>query len=104
MTDDTARKAEGSMSEWQPISTAPRDGRDILVWWPMRALDDEGLPTGEIVDGRAFVSAWVIGGYWWEPKEVEDGCDEEEIECGFTEEPSHWMPLPEPPAQEAGDA
>lgn len=59
------------MSEWQPISTAPKDLTVILVW-------DMSGRTGEIELA-----------YWerdrWSNYE------------GFTIEPTHWMPLPEPP-------
>ena len=80
------------MLDWQPIETAPRDGNDILVYWPIVAVDDGGDLTDRIVNGQAFVSAWVPGDYWWEPTEVESGCDEDDT--AFAPQPSHWMPLP----------
>lgn len=61
---------------WQPIETAPKDGRDILLWGIHR-LDGQ----------RQFV------GGWW-PAE-EDWSDEDGRLIKF--EPTHWAVLPEPP-------
>ena len=55
--------------EWQPIETAPRDGQAILAW-------DEN-ETWEI--------AYRQRGKWrYGPK-------------GYSFNPTHWMPLPDPP-------
>ena len=64
------------MTEWQPIETAPNDGTEILT-----------------IDGKyCSVRYWGMG---------EDGDDawQPRIRGSF---PTHWMPLPEPPAQEEG--
>jgi hypothetical protein len=65
------------MSEWKPISTAPRDGTSILIW------DAESL--------EMFIA------YWNESADPEPAfwvarCDMQSI---F--EPTHWMPLPNRP-------
>ena len=60
--------------EWQPIETAPKDGTAILAW-----------------DGICIECIKFRGGLWvttWEH-------DEEYSELGG---PTHWMPLPAPPA------
>lgn len=65
------------MGEWQPIETAPKTGEEIILAhgnfvWIDSWQTDEGLENG---------------GYW------------EECETWTTPQvPSHWMPLPEPPA------
>lgn len=59
------------MTKWQPIKTAPRDGTEFLAVWN----DCDPIPYG-VVSYR---------------------------ECGWQEgfsgvrEPTHWMPLLEPP-------
>lgn len=75
---------------WQPIETAPRDGTEILLFQAiqygvmMRVGNwDE---RGEHIDTGKRVAGWT---------EADDGY----IGCI---EPTHWMPLPEPPTQ--GDA
>jgi len=58
---------------WQPIETAPVDDTDILVF-------SEGL-------------VWVASSYhgmWWFEKRDDISLSE----------PTHWMPLPEPPRHE----
>jgi hypothetical protein len=57
---------------WQPISTAPED-IDVLLW----------------ADGD-----FIVGGYFgareqWETPDLQEICD-----------PTHWRPLPAPPAPE----
>lgn len=74
--------------DWQDISTAPRDGADILVI-VQGGHPQTGVPfTPEVVswDGRE----------WWG---VMWSSDEHVVY-----EPTHWMPLPPPPAlaQEGG--
>jgi hypothetical protein len=59
--------------EWQPIETAPKDGRLIL------AAHDETYQGGVVViSWRHEYNAWA------------------DYDCDFWK-PSHWMPLPEPP-------
>ncbi len=66
---------------WQPIETAPKTSRAILVWCPERR------------------NTYVVT--WWSIDESRTSW----VHFGGTsgelyETPSHWMPLPEPPATE----
>lgn len=64
------------MSEWQPIETAPKDGRPIDLW-----AGGERLANMRRVDlGR--------GNVFYDP--VESG-----VCC--VRNATHWMPIPEPP-------
>ena len=63
------------MSDWLPIETAPRDGTKILVWRPRESNDYEA---------HADVDAW-MGKSWWHSRRAQ--------------QPTHWMPLPMPPAE-----
>ena len=79
--------------EWQPIDTAPKDGRYIIV--------------GRFRNGDEF--CWAKHSRWMTADEAADieECDPEDCEAGWTngndEEdlcyPTHWMPLPPPPVQ-----
>jgi hypothetical protein len=61
---------------WQPIETAPKDGSSILAIWRWGDNPDNGAETHMVV-------RWCG---WWDAQ-------------GFTQpEPTHWMPLPEPPS------
>jgi hypothetical protein len=65
---------------WQPIETAPKDGTAILLW---------PYNPGDAYGGYALKEV-ALGYYtpdeeWFNPEQ----------RCPF--EPTHWMPLPEPP-------
>lgn len=64
---------------WQPIETAPKDGRMVLLY-PSRCWCDED-DRGEVAYWDADFSEWVGIG---------------PIAEDYTG-PTHWMPLPDPP-------
>jgi hypothetical protein len=68
-----AAQAEG----WRPISTAPRDGTEVLA-------DTSGL-------GRVVV--------YWDDEESQWGTGLGYLDRGA---PTHWMPLPPPPTSAEG--
>ena len=63
------------MSEWQPIKSAPRDGTRIIVYRPGK----HNYPKVAVDFCHAPINCW-----WHSPS---DG------------QPTHWMPLPEPPGE-----
>ena len=69
------------MIQWQPIETAPKDGTDILCY-------ERGHPKIPEDNGFMAVAHW-SNGTWSEDV------------SGWVE-PTHWMPLPEPPTGEEG--
>jgi hypothetical protein len=67
------------MSEWQQIETAPKDGTAFLAYWLRR------YPDGTRYEAiTPYVVAFYERGRFW-PYYLED------------DQPTHWMPLPEPP-------
>jgi hypothetical protein len=70
------------MTEWQPIETAPKDGLAVLLWpyQPWAVL--RGHAMEEVVLGYR-----TMDDKWYNPEQRE------------TFEPTHWMPLPEPPQE-----
>ena len=79
--------------EWQPIETAPKDGTNILAWNynPNYLVNPYiawfGVDLNEADDRK---KEWLTG-------------DGDDFSTGhyFTPcQPTHWMPLPEPPKQE----
>jgi hypothetical protein len=79
------------MSDWQPIETAPKDGRDVLLFW----CDEYGPDTIQVY----------ACGHWREFGDGSRGWIGESFhaseKCFWTrllgEHPTHWMPLPDPP-------
>ncbi len=69
------------MSEWQPIETAPRDGRQIMVW----------VANGNITPHCFAPVSITSDSSWWD----DSTGDQIEPIKGAT----HWMPLPEPPTK-----
>lgn len=71
--------------EWQPIETAPGSDVLVLLWW---------AGTVEIAPAR-YDDGTIVWAY-----------DEWANSAGKVVSPTHWMPLPNPPAPppERGDA
>jgi hypothetical protein len=84
---------EPSVSAWQPIETAPKDGTPLLLWddfaqlkahtndprWGSEALD-YGFPPAV-----PFVGFW--DGEHWQLAHYD----------AYSYGPTHWMPLPDVP-------
>ncbi len=93
LTPRTYTSTHNPMTSWQPIETAPKDGTEILATW-----------SGDLYGG----------GLYWKYAVVQWGNDmghgkEKDKEWLLAEigphaiseipsgDPTHWMPLPEPP-------
>jgi hypothetical protein len=73
---------------WQPMSTAPKDGTPFLAWWPYWCMR---RPVVAQYDGAT--GAW-----------DSDAClSPVHTETYPERQPTHWMPLPEPPLATQGD-
>lgn len=72
------------MSEWQPIETAPKDGRRILLWVCTR---------GSIRRGMADICWWGSHDAWGENWLRNEGRD-----IVGPHVATYWMSLPEGPA------
>jgi hypothetical protein len=81
------------MSDWQPIATAPKDGSDVLLWADTRAATDLAfyLQTG----GKHFAGVQI--GYWEDAVAHPMQTEQAGWRLPMVGEPTHWMPLPEPP-------
>lgn len=73
--------------DWQPIESAPRDGTAIMVWPPSRP----GTMTCAVWANRRtpFARLWP---YW-------QRLDLSGHERSRAIPPTHWAPLPAPPAE-----
>lgn len=83
MVEQAARiqqlEAEIAAMQWRPIETAPKDGTPLLLLWP------DAAEKMAVMWWDEYVENWL--GYY-------DG-----INPGY-QPPTHWMPLPPPPAGE----
>lgn len=66
--------------EWQPIETAPKNGRDLILWFPK--IKRVQACAWKSPNGY-YAAAWSADGQW------------------IPYEPTHWMPMPDPPRAEA---
>lgn len=78
------------MIDWQPISTAPKDGTRVLL----AAIGHEvGFGVWEEDKGRTLIAA---DEPYWEP--YDHSSWNLEYKDGKWFEPTHWAPWPEPPS------
>ena len=77
------------MSEWQDISTAPKDGTVVDLW----AAERERYDNSRITD------CFFVRGQWVHTRTIYDEDTDDELAPLFN--PTHWMPLPPPPAAKA---
>ncbi len=74
------------MSKWQPIETVPKDGTDIMLWFP-------------IDNGMCAIGYWIDDKYHRNP--AANFYSANIAKLGLIKmrrsAPTHWMPLPEPP-------
>jgi len=66
------------MSEWQPIDTAPKDGKEILAYAPENEYCESRIGVIYFTEYDGWISA-----------------DYDAVKY----EPTHWMPLPPPPVK-----
>lgn len=85
------------MSDWQPIETAPKDGTKIDLLFPE--------PRGRTINCLWLQDRWTgpNGGWFWRSATWDDFGEllpEHEWNVNHYPhmQPTHWMPLPEPPA------
>jgi hypothetical protein len=75
-----AQRLRAEASGWQPIETAPKDGRLVDLWF----LDDGA-------DGRSTDCYFKDGHWHWEGQRIVH------LPSGNPATPTHWMPIPKPP-------
>lgn len=78
------------MSEWQPIETAPKDGKYVLVW--------PGRCTGIACD----IARWEDDKYAKSPRPFWARIGFSTKTGDRVNSPTHWQPLPPPPHGRAG--
>jgi uncharacterized protein DUF551 len=89
--DHADSRGKAPAPAWQPIDSAPKDGRFVLLHVPT------GLESGTVT----------VGAYWKEDQRAENGRFKKGHWDGWLGmdadivsswcEPTHWSPLPEPP-------
>lgn len=89
--DDWERVIAKYLPQWQPIETAPRDGRDFLVLtasgpvvahWREESVTIIGARRGSRGHGLRSPEGWILNGVTSRTVIVT---------------PTHWMPIPAPP-------
>ena len=78
---------------WQPIETAPKDGRRVLCWavgW--RPCFLEWKTNRRIADYRAEWPSDVASSYFGDPNE-----DDDYHLARAENAPTHWLPIPVTP-------
>ena len=82
--------------DWQPIETAPKDGTQIDVWAKGYRIPDVKWGTPPHVCYGGYCDSCPTRECWYDANGL--ALDEDS-----GEEPTHWMPLPPPPALAEGE-
>lgn len=64
---------------WKPIETAPKDGTEVLLYWPLEGLGD--------LHSKIKIGSWHNDAWGWQDRFCRS----------YTDAPTHWQPLPGPP-------
>ena len=83
------------MSEWRTIDSAPKDGTEILLWTPegidvscWSELEEDGQQSmGHDAGFCGLLTCADPGRHMGNPEFFREAVNQ----------PTHWMPLPEPP-------
>jgi hypothetical protein len=82
MVSEHLAAKRAAVSDWRPIESAPRDGRPIIM---------------------GFVNDFSCEGYWMGNSSLNHWGEtgwfamDSDVLCEHPWNPTHWMPLPEPP-------
>jgi hypothetical protein len=79
---------------WQPIETAPKDGREVILAVKMRAGIQHGVVVGHYMEGGHCIEDHppiAAGWYFW------NGCQFDKASV-----PTHWMAMPHHPEWKPG--
>lgn len=79
------------MSEWQPIETSPKDGTRVLIFNGYGAMDIAGY-VEQFTERLEFVRSDKDGDVY---QTVRNDFSYWDTDIAY--DPTHWMPLPEPP-------
>lgn len=90
--------------EWQPIDTAPKTGRTILLGY-RNSHGNWRTMRGQWFSKEAIAEEWEAIEDYDNPEELE-GWHETSVEADdvpncWATKPTHWMPLPEAPNDQA---
>jgi len=86
---------------WQPIETAPKDGSYILAWGPdfgcsiVRWFDER--KSGPVYGADSINAPSMQSGWIGDNEEVFSTIEFPDGSVIKGAQPTHWMPLPEPP-------
>lgn len=82
------------MSEWKPIDTAPKDGTTVLL--STLDIDAAQYVIAAFFEGSADFGGSPDDGPGWYLYPTNGNHQ-------VIGEPTHWMPLPQPPVQDKGE-
>ncbi len=88
---------------WQPIETAPKDETAVILYFANRvwkALDDSICPPDPVRDlAERTEIGFFRDGEWCETGTAHDYFEPWNEP---NDQPTHWMPLPQPPTAQGG--
>ena len=92
--EDKPHQRTPEMSKWQPISTAPREGTRVILYFPQHATDFDGVDYSYRFAIFRKNITFPCGTF------CDQGTNHDSFEGSTMEgndRATHWMPLPTPP-------
>ena len=100
LSKEIAKAAIEAMDQWQPIETAPKEGTVIKVQTAGGLIFRASWQGGLVNESENECFGWLAEDEAGQPDCWSDGvCWAENADGKKSDQPTHWEPLHEPPAE-----
>lgn len=92
--DDVTEVRNALASPSTDMAAAKKIEGDVLAYYPVLRLDDDGNLTDEVIEGGAWCVTQYVGNSWNEPDLLNATGEYFGDDGEYSPEPTHWLPCP----------